>query len=331
MYLSHHSEPSRQRGRATGHVDEPFDHLVQFEPAIEAVSEGTEVTTQMFSGDGVISAMDRILDVAEHRVDPGKFLLFNARRAATSINAPMGAGFDDGPEARQSVGGHFGVRRQVLTRPAIHAVAAKAFQRRHTHGQRPTVGAAGHGRNKRRLAGRAAAALAAPALAAPERVVDLYRTGQRLAVVTLAHGFHDLVLEQPGGVVGHTKVPGQGHRRNPGLALCEQKNRQKPVGQGQFGVLEQRSGRQRRLMMAAMALNQRASLQLTAGIVPAFRAAKTLGPAQLEQRCPAGGFGAIFFEEFRQAQTFLKLNRISGHVVTSCFHDGYEISKRHSQ
>jgi len=84
-------------------------------------------------------------------------------------------------------------------------------------------------------------------------------------------------------------------------------------------------------MMAAMALNQRANLQLTAGIVPGLRTAKTLGPAQLEQRCPAGGFGALFFEEFRQAQTFLKRDRISGHGVTSCFNDGYEVSKRPSQ
>ena len=78
-------------------------------------------------------------------------------------------------------------------------------------------------------------------------------------------------------------MPAQRHGRDSGLASRQQENGQKPGGQGQLGVLEQRSGLQQRLMMAAVALNQRPCLQFTASVVPAFRAAETLGPAQFEQ------------------------------------------------
>src|SRR6056297_1942972 len=208
MYLSHHSELSGQRCRSASHIGEPFDHSVKLESAIEPVGESAEIAAQMFPGDRVIRAMNGVLDVSEHRVDPGKFLLLNARRATAGINAPVRTGFNDSPKAWQPVRGHFGLGTQVLPRPAIDRVAAKACQRRHAQGQWPAVGAAGYSRNKRRLTGRTAATLAAPALAAPERVIDLHRAGQRLAIVALAHGLHDLVLEQPGGVVRHTKVPG---------------------------------------------------------------------------------------------------------------------------
>ena len=79
--------------------------------------------------------------------------------------------------------------------------------------------------------------------------------------------------------------------------------------------------------MAAMAMDQRPCLQFTAGIINGFRAAEILGPAQLEQGFPASGLAVIFFEEFQQTQTFLELDRIPGHGVTSCSCSVYEISK----
>ena len=161
-------------------------------------------------------------------------------------NAPVRAGVDDGPEALQPIRNHFSVRRKMPARPAVNRFAKKAYQVRHVHAQRPSVGNAGHGGDKRRLSSLTASALAAPALTAPERVVDLYGAGQRLAVVALAHGLHDLVLKQPGGVVEHVeqlKVPAQRHGRNFRLALRKHKNGQEQSREGQFSVLEQCSGR----------------------------------------------------------------------------------------
>src|SRR6056297_2275751 len=119
MYLSHHSELSGQRRRSASHIGKPFDHPVKLEPAIEPVGESAEIAAQMFPGDRVIRAMNGVLDVSEHRIDPGEFLLLNARRATAGINTPMRTSFNDGPKARQPVRGHFGVRRQVLPCPAI--------------------------------------------------------------------------------------------------------------------------------------------------------------------------------------------------------------------
>jgi len=104
--------------------------------------------------------------------------------------------------------------------------------------------------------------------------------------------------------VGHPKVSAQRHNRDSGLALRQQENGQNPGGQGQLGVVEQRSGLQRPPMMAAMALNQRPCLQLAAGIVAAFRAAEPLGPAQLEQSFPASRFGATFSGNFGNLRPF---------------------------
>lgn len=331
MYLSHLSEPIRQRRCATGDIGQSLNHPIEFEPPVEPVGELTEVAPQVLSVNRVIGPVNGILDVPEHRVDPGKLLDLHARGPATGCNAPVWASVHDRPEARQSVGGHFGIRRKVLTRPTINRIAAKALQRRHAHRQRPAVAAAGHRSDKRRLSGCSAPPFAAAALATPESVVDLDRAAQRPGVITFAHRFHKLVLDQPGGFVRHPEVTGQCHCRQPTLALCEQKNRQKPGRQRQFGLLEQRSGSQRCLMVASMALKYLARVQFTVGTVAALRAAEASRPAQLEKRVPAGLFGAVAFEEFGQTETFLKLNRIPSHFVTSCLSSGYDGSKRPSQ
>ena len=331
MFLSHRSEPIRQRRCAAGDVGQSFDHSIELESPIESIGKFAQVPPQMLPMNRMVGPMNRIFDVAEHGVDPGEGLDLHAGRAATGDNAPVRTGLDDRPEALQSVGSHFSIRRQVLTRPPVNRVAAKALQRRHPHGQRPTIRAARHGGDKRRLTGRTATALATHSLAAPEGIIDLDRAGQGLGIVALAHRLHQLVLDQPGGLVGHPEVTRQRQRRESGLALREQENRQKPSGQRQFGLLEQRSRRQRGLVMAAMALKHLSRLQFAEGGIATLRAAEALRPTQLEQRLAAGVFRSVFFEKLRQTEPFLKLNRIPSHFVTSCIFDSYEISKRLSQ
>ena len=128
MYLSHRSEPFRQRRCATGHVSQSINHSIELGASIELVAERAEVTTKVFAVNGVIGAVDRVLDVAEHGVDPGTLRFLNTGRATAGGNAPVRAGLDDGSEAWQPVGGHFCVRRQMLARPAVDGVAAKALR-----------------------------------------------------------------------------------------------------------------------------------------------------------------------------------------------------------
>jgi len=331
MYLSHRSEPIRQRCREAGDIGQPFHHPIEFEATIEPIGKFGQVAPEMFSVNRMVGAVNCILDISKHRIDPAEFPSLHTGGSTTGDNAPVRASLHDRPETGQAIGDHLGIRRQMLARPSVNRVAAKALQRRQAHRQRATVGAAGHGGDKRGLAARPAAALAAPMLAAPVGIVNLDQARQRFAVIALPHGLHQLVLDQPGGLVRHPEVAAQRQRRQPRLALGEQENRQKPGRQRQFGLFKQGSGGQRRLVVAAMTLKQSPSLQLAVRGIPTVRTAKALRPAQLEQRFPASRFGAIFFEEFGQTETFLKLNRIPAYFVTSCLSGGSEISNRPSQ
>jgi len=131
--------------------------------------------------------------------------------------------------------------------------------------------------------------------------------------------------------VRHPQIPPQGHRRQAGLTLREQENGRKPGSQRQFGAIKQGARRQRRLMMAAITLNERSGLELTMAMMTTLGAVKAVRPAQFEQRLPAGFFGAEFFETCEQAHAFLKLNHISSHVVTSGLSDGYDAISGPSQ
>jgi hypothetical protein len=93
-------------------------------------------------------------------------------------------------------------------------------------------------------------------------------------------------------------------------------------------VVEQRARGQRGLVMATVALDQRARTELAVTGVAALRAAEAVGPAQREQSVVAGFFRAELFQEGRQAHALLKLNRVLGHDVTPCWIDGYDISLR---
>lgn len=272
----------------------------------------------MLSDNSMVSAMHSILDISEHRIDPSEFLGPHTGRCATDGYAPVRVGFHDCPETEQPVGDHLGSRRLMQACPATDRVAAKTLQRGHTHRQRSTVGAASHGGAERRLAGRSATALVAPTLAAPVHVAALDQAIQRLAVIALTHGLHQLVLDQPANFVRHTKVAAQCERRRPGLALDQQENRQEPGRQRQFGLLNQGSGGQRRLMVAPVTLKQRAIRQGTVGSVPALRVAEALRPAQLEPRILAGCLGSIFVNEFGQTETLSEIasySSLSGNIL----------------
>ena len=108
--------------------------------------------------------MNQIFDGGGHGADAGEGLDLHAGQAATDDTATVRTGLDDRPQAWQPIGSQFSIRPQVVTRPPVNRGAAKACQRRHPHGQRPTLRAALHGGHKRRLVGLTTPALVAPAL-----------------------------------------------------------------------------------------------------------------------------------------------------------------------
>ena len=137
MYLSHRSEPIRQRRRAAGYVGQPPDHATELESTVEAISEGAEVPPKVFFSGGMAGAMQSLLDVPQHRVGPGELRGLHAARATTGFDAPVRANLHNRPEAVQTIRGHFDIRGKVDTRPAGNRVAAKALDRCHAHRQRP--------------------------------------------------------------------------------------------------------------------------------------------------------------------------------------------------
>ena len=83
--------------------------------------------------------------------------------------------------------------------------------------------------------------------------------------------------------------------------------------------------------MTVVALKDLASLDLAVGRVTALWALEATGPAQLKKSVSAGRLTAVLFQKLDHAETFLKLNHIPRHLVTSCLSDGYKATGRPSQ
>ena len=159
-------------------------------------------------------------------------------------------------------------------------------------------------------------------LTAPVGIVQMDDASQRLGVIALDHGMHQLVpgglplvvLDQPGGVGVDAQLPAQAQGRDavlvpwglPLVVLGQQVDRQEPDAQRQVGAREQGAGGQRGLMLAAVALEHRATAQLAVAGMPAVRAAEPARPTHAHQGVAALGLAAVAFEEGRQAHAGLR-------------------------
>ena len=75
-------EHSDGHGRsAEGAIREGGKHLAEREAAVEPNGERDEVSWQVLGADVVIAAMQRALDVAEDRIDPGQRRMLRAGRS----------------------------------------------------------------------------------------------------------------------------------------------------------------------------------------------------------------------------------------------------------
>ena len=167
-------------------------------------------------------------------------------------------------------------------------------------------------RQKRRFPGSAPAAFAASPFPAPVGVIDLDGPVQRAVVVPFLHDLEDLVLQQPGGIVGDPQLALQFQDRHGVLALGEKVDRQEPEGERQLGAGKERLGSQRGLVTATVALLATVAKD-TEPVALAGRAPESLRPAPLEQGIPAAFLRSVLVLELGETQPFLKLDPILGH------------------
>ncbi len=168
--------------------------------------------------------------------------------------------------------------------PTLDFTGTEAFDDVQVHGNRMMIFVQCHRRDKGRLVFRASPTFAAVMFAAPVNVIQLNDAGQWFAIIPLFHRLHDLVLETPGGVVGHTDVALQGQGRQAGFGLRQQMDGQKPHGERQLGLFEQCPADQRGLVMASGALIQVARFNYTVATPRAGRALKARRPSRLKRR-----------------------------------------------
>ncbi len=320
MTLSQPYEPVRHRWRERRGGTQAADHASQVETPVEAVREFGEVARQVLGPNcAAIRTVQGILDVAQHRIDPHECLApLPALRTARYQRFMSAAGLPHSGKAGQPVGAHMGICRQMPASPAPDLATAKALHPIHAHRQRLAgcrVG--GHRRYERRLAARAAPDLVAAPPAAPVGVVHLDHTGELPALLTLQHRLHEFLLHEPGAVVADAQLPGQFQGRDAILRLREQIDRQQPFGQRQLRAGKQRSGRDRGLSAAVVALIEPAPEHAMA-CVPALGADEALRPAPGKQRLFALRLGSVLRQKLTQTYALLKLHLVPRHRLSPC-------------
>src|SRR6478672_593763 len=252
----------------------------------------------------MVGAGERRLDVAERGVDPSeRHPLGCVRPRARYHREVVAAGFGDRRPAGQAVADHVAAGDEVALGQPFDLLFAEALD--HGESQPPglALGRRLHRGDERRLAGRTPATLATGALPAEISVVHL-DPPHELGLLRLAgrHRRHQLVLDQPRGRLAGAEPARELDRAHPALALAQMVDRQEPGGQRQFGPVEHRPGGQPDLALAAVALVDRAALELGIAPVPAARAGPALAPAELEQRRPALRLGPESLPELGLAQ-----------------------------
>src|SRR5690606_29812751 len=146
---------------------------------------------------------------------------------------------------------------------------------------------------------RTASPLAAIALTAEIRIVDLYEAPELASFLALRHRLHDLLLHPPRRSVAHAKVALERQRRQVRLAGGQQMHGKEPGPQRHLRGFQQRAAGERGLVATGSALvvdapfaaKSRSRATLAAGT------AEAMGPACLVERPVALRFGAVAFKK----------------------------------
>lgn len=319
MNLSHPNCGLRVRRALDSGDKQAVVQCSEIESSVESVSERGQISCRILSEvERMVTPGQTGLEIAQHGVDPlelGQILWF----ASGHDGGPMGAsGHGDGGKAGQSVGEHRAAGGQRGFGPLGDGLEAETRHGGELGAQRMAVIAERDSGDERDLVLRAPTGLAAGALTAEVGVIDLDLAFEHVALLAFGHRLHQLVVDKPRGGVAHPQLSLERERRQPGLGLTDEVDRQEPDRQGQFGGLEDGASDQRALMPAGIALEQLpgAATQHAMRRTAATRAAKTLRPARLLKRRLALLLGAVPLEKLRHRQARLELDSIHRHAST---------------
>lgn len=228
-------------------------------------------------------------------------------------------GLFDGGKARQPVGKHGTPRRQAGLGPLLDGLEGEAGDGGEFNSQRMALIGERDGGNERNFILRASTGGSAATLAAQVGIVDVDLAFENIPRLALCHRAHQLVVDQPGRRVAHPQLSHERERRQPGLGLADEVDREKPDGQGQFGALHDGAGDQRGLMPTGMALKKRMGSPAHPAVGGPITAGATKPgrPARVLQCRLALRFGPVALKECRHRKTGLKLNSIHCHGFTS--------------
>src|SRR5512147_1016577 len=296
---------------------EAWHHGGEIIAPIEAVLELGQVARDVLLADRPVGGGNGGLDVAERGVDPLEGGCEHRLAAGSGVDRLMRASrIRDAAEATEAIADDGAGGIEAAPGQLFDLLAAEALDPAQLQAHRLALGRSLHGGDDRRLAGRAAAALATGTFATEIGVVHLHPAGQAFARIPLHHHLHQLVLELPGGVLGHTEAAAEFEAGDPALALRQVIHGAEPSAQRHLGRGEDRAGDHRGLVSAGRALVEGTGLDDAVFPPAAAGADKAVRPAPAEHRLPAPILAPVKLIEARFAEPFLKLNPIARHAST---------------
>ena len=221
------------------------------------------------------------------------------------------------PEAAQAVGQHLGGRRQRFLGPGFDGFLGERDAGEASY-DRLAVLCSLYSRDEGDFVSGTSAALTR-ALAAQVSVVNFDAPFEDAGGFALSHDLQQLELHQPGGLVAHAQMAHEFQHGNIVFRLGQQVHRQKPACQRQLRRLEDRTGSDRRLVAARLALPVLPAVVDEGAVMgfPAMRADKALWSARRQQRRVALLHPPVLLQKLRHRQTLLKLNSIHCHNASS--------------
>ena len=288
----------------------------EIEASVETVGECAEVSGAILAeGEGMVAAGKAGFEVAEHGVDPLEFRQVLRLAPADDGGLMSAACIGNGAEAGESIGEHRASGGEVVLGPLSDRFEGEPGDQRQLGARGMPVVGQRDGDHEGHFVLGATSGLAAAALAAQVGIIDLDRPLQHMAVFPFGHRLHQFVMDQPCGRVTHSQLSLQCQRRQPGLGLADEVNREEPGAQPELRAVTHGAGDERRLMPAGIALQQlvRTTWQNTMPRSVAPRTPKPCRPPRLLKRRSALRVRPKATAELRHRHAGLKLNSIHGH------------------
>lgn len=291
--------------------DEACDPTTQIEAAVEPVGKACQVVLGVLAIlQGVVRPGQGGFEIAEHGVDPrdaGQVTRLEAINHHRKVEATV---IGHHTETGQPITAHTGVEQQMGLGPLADRFRGEPSDQIELDVHRMSMIIDRDSTDKGILVLRAATDLPACALIAEVGVIELHGATELMCGVLGRHRPVDLLMQQPGRGIAHTKLALERQSRQTGLSLTDEVDGQEPGRQGQFGVPHEAAGGQRGLMPATIALQELARPVADHEVITAC-AAQAAKPFR-----PAHGFdrlGAKAAKEFRNRNAALEPDMVEGY------------------